>query len=80
MSNRRVIRRSGIRLDARAYSSQTVWKSKAVFTTSNKREVLLRGAVCSVISWNDIDNAGPKHPVKTLRVFLMLHIRARPCF
>jgi hypothetical protein len=57
-----------------------VWKSKAVFTTSNKRKVLLRGAVCSVISCDDIDNAGPKHPFKTLRVFLMLHIRARPCF
>jgi hypothetical protein len=83
-----VIGRWGSRNDNRTLGPTVVrvWKSKAVVTKSklhtrinDKSKVLLRGAACGVTYYDDIDKFGRNTLFETLRVFPMLHDRARPC-
>lgn len=65
--------------------SQRVWKSRTVFITSNwytwiisKCRVLIFGATCSVVSYDDIENTGRSTPLRLSESFWCFNVRTTP--
>lgn len=66
--------------------SQRVWKSMTVFLKSNlyagiisKYRVLICGVMCSVVSYDDIENTSRNTPLGLSESFWCFNIRTSPC-